>query len=103
MTKEKMIEKLAQELGNRDREDLCKVVSTKKFEEAFIDLDGYNLTCEPITINGQEFGNNTFFDLNYKSIATTIFKTPNGNCEVYECVDVWLDDLSSPILMNVIV
>jgi hypothetical protein len=96
-----IIIKLAIELAKRDREDLCRLVSTMKFEDALKKLNGFNLNVEPITMNGKFILNNTFFDVNYKSIATTIFMTPQGGCEVYDTVDVWIDDIDSPILYGV--
>lgn len=96
-----LIKKLAIELAKRDKEDLVNVVSTMKFEEAFKVLNGFNLTIDACVCQGDFLGNNVFFDVNYKSISTTIFMTTYGNCEVYDNVSVWLDDFSSPILENV--
>ena len=89
-----IIIKLATELAKRDREDLCRLVSTMKFEDAFKKLNGYNLDIDPSC-------HNKFFDVNYKSIATTIFMTSHGGCEVHDAVDVWIDDIVSPILQGV--
>ena len=96
-----IIIKLATELAKRDREDLWRLVSTMTFEDAFKKLNGYNLNIDPCFCCNKFIGNNTFFDVNYKSIATTIFMTSHGGCEVYDAVDVWIDDIESPILQGV--
>lgn len=93
MTEKEIIEKLARELGERDLETLNEFVLGKSFVQAFNELKGFNLTSDPITIDGKLMGFNTFFDLNFKSISTTIFMTEDGGCEVYECADVWLDEV----------
>ena len=98
-----IITKLATELAKRDREELCRLVSTMKFEDAFKKLNGYNLDVCVTTCNGEYMCNDMFFDVNYKSIATTIFMTPHGGCEVYEYVDVWVDGIDSPILQGELV
>jgi len=95
-----IIIKLATALAKRDREDLCRLASTMKFEDAFKKLNGYNLNIDPCFCGGEFIGNNTFFVVKYKSIITTIFMTSNGGCEVYDLVDVWIDDIDSPILQG---
>ena len=86
-----IIKGLATELAKRDRDSLIQKVSLLSFERAYEELNGYNLTIDEISMR------DVFFDCNYKSIATTIFRTEKGGCEVYETVDVWLSDISSPI------
>ena len=102
MEKEIII-KLATELAKRDREELCRLVSTMKFEDAFKKLNGFNLSIGPCFCGKKFFENNTFFDVNYKNIATTIFMTPHGGCEVYDTVDVWVDTIDSPIMQGLCV
>ena len=92
-----IIKGLATELAKRDRDSLVQKVSLLSFEKAYKELNGYNLSIDEITMRGKTIGFNVFFDCNYKSIATTIFRTEKGGCEVYETVDVWLSDISSPI------
>jgi hypothetical protein len=92
-----IIKGLATELAKRDRDSLIQKVSLLSFERAYEELNGYNLTIDEISMRGKTIGFNVFFDCNYKSIATTIFRTEKGGCEVYETVDVWLSDISSPI------
>lgn len=84
-----IIKALAIKLGTQDLESLRKEVSTMKFMEAYMKLGGYNINLT----DGEEF-----FDVNYKNISTTIYRTKRGNCEVSDKVDVWLSELSSPII-----
>ena len=58
--------------------ELCSLVSNMTYEEAFKKLNGYNLTADPITI------------VSYKHISTTIFRTDENGCEVWEEFDVHL-------------
>lgn len=92
-----IIKGLATELAKRDRDSLIQKVALLSFERAYKELNGYNLSIDEITMRGKTIGFNVFFDCNYKSIATTIFRTEKGGCEVYDTVDVWLSDISSPI------
>ena len=94
-----IIKGLATELAKRDRDSLCDLVSNLSFEMAYQKLNGYNLSVDEISMKGKTIGFNVFFDCNYKSITTTIFRTDDGGCEVYEVVDVWLSEISSPIEM----
>ena len=72
--------------------ELCSLVSNMTYEEAFKKLNGYNLTANPITIGEEEIliGINEFFDVSYKHISTTIFRTDENGCEVWEEFDVHL-------------
>lgn len=72
--------------------ELCSLVSNMTYEEAFKKLNGYNLTADPITIGEEEIliGINEFFDVSYKHISTTIFRTDENGCEVWEEFDVHL-------------
>lgn len=92
-----IIKGLATELAKRDRDSLAQKVALLSFERAYEELNGYNLSIDEISMRGKTIGFNVFFDCNYKSIATTIFRTDKGGCEVYDTVDVWLSDISSPI------
>jgi hypothetical protein len=92
-----IIKGLAAELAKRDRDSLIEFVSHLSFERAYAELNGYNLSIDEITCKEKTIGFNVFFDCNYKNIATTIFRTDDGMCEVYDTVDVWLSDISSPI------
>ena len=92
-----IIKGLATELAKRDRDSLIQKVALLSFERAYEELNGYNLSIDEISMRGKTIGFNVFFDCNYKSIATTIFRTEKGGCEVYNTVDVWLSDISSPI------
>ena len=92
-----MVKKLAFELGKRDYESLCGFVSTLTFEQAFNALNGFNLDVCICTQNDKYLDHCMFFDCNYKSISTTIFKTNNGKCEVCDTCSVWLDEYVNPI------
>lgn len=92
-----MIQKLALELVKRDYESLCTFVENLTFEQALKELDGFNLNVSISTINNIYIDNDVFFDCNYKAISTTIFRTEDGKCEVYENCELWLDDYSTPI------
>ena len=98
MTDERMIiNALAKEIAKRDLASLANFVSGMTFEQAFNVLNGFNLSSDPMMIGDKLLGFNTFFDLTYKSISTTIFKTEDGGCEVYDTADVWLLGVVSPI------
>ena len=88
-----IIKALAIKLGTQDLESLRKEVSTMKFIEAYMKLGGYNIHLT----DGEEF-----FDVNYKNISTTIYRTKRGNCKVSDKVDVWLSELSSRIITTTI-
>jgi hypothetical protein len=72
--------------------ELCSLVSNMTYEEAFKKLNGYNLTADPITFGEEErlIGINEFFNVSYKHISTTIFRTDENGCEVWEEFDVHL-------------
>lgn len=94
---QEIIKGLATELAKRDRDSLCNLVSDLTFEKAYAVLNGYNLSIEEMSVGNKTIGFNVFFDCNYKSICTTIFRTNDGGCEVYEICDVWLNNFTSPI------
>ena len=92
MDEKEIIKALAKELAKRDIDSLRREVSTMKFEEVYKKLKGYNL-CE---FSNTSIGDD-FFDVNYKNITATIYRTKRGFCEVSDAADVWLSDISSPI------
>ena len=80
----KQLEIMITAIIKQEYNDLCSLVSNMTYEEAFKKLNGYNLTADPITIGEEKrlIGINEFFDVNYKHINTTIFRTKNNGCEV---------------------
>ena len=83
---EKIIKDLSKELGKAHYLELTHLVCELSFEDAYKKLNGYNLD----DVEG-------FFDCNYKSIATTIWKAQFNKCIVNPAFDVWHDDIESPI------
>ena len=86
------VKELASSIGIIDHDELKNLVKNMSFEDAFKKLDSFNL--ENDYVDGAAIMR---FDLNYKSIATTIYKCGNG-CRVHNVIDVWLNNVSSPIL-----
>ena len=86
----KIIKSLAKDLGKVHYKELCHVVCELSFDEAFKQLGGYNYD----DVEG-------FFDCNYKSISTTIWRTKFNKCIVNIAFDVWHSDLSSPVCENI--
>ena len=70
----------------REYDELVRMTSNMKYEDAFKQLNGYNLTADPWTCgkNKELITVNEFFDVTYKHINTTIFRTENNGCEVWE-------------------
>jgi len=93
MEEEKIIMALATELAKRDLKALESFVCGMKFADAYKVLNGFNFSIW-IDEEGYE---GTSFDVNYKSITATIFRSDDGYCFVYDTCDVWLNDISSPI------
>ena len=89
----RIIKALAKELAKRDMKSLEEFVCGMKFKDAYRLLNGFNLDSW-----GDEEGeiSGSSFDVNYKSITTTIFDD-DGNCFLYDICDVWLPEYSSPI------
>ena len=56
------------------------------YENAFKALNGYNLTADPVVVGSTHelIAINEFFDVDYKHIHTTIFRTKDNKCEVWE-------------------
>ena len=73
----------------REYNELCNLVSDMTYEQAFKTLNGYNLTADPITMGKEKklIGINEFFEVTYKHISTTIFRTEDNGCEVWEEFD----------------
>ena len=90
---EEIIIALAKELAKRDLKSLEDLLCGMKFADAYRTLGGFNLE-DWVDEDGDECSS---FDVNYKSIATTIFKGEDGYCFVYDTFDVWLSDYSSPV------
>ena len=97
----KSLEEIAMEVARIDREELVNLVKNMRFEDALKQLNGINLQTIVTKVNDEVLGVNMAFDVNFKSISTTIFSTDNNRCEVYEFVDVWIDEISAPILEGV--
>ena len=70
----------------REYNELVRMTSNMKYEDAFKQLNGYNLTADPVTCgkNKELIAVNEFFEVIYKHINTTIFRTKNDGCEVWE-------------------
>ena len=73
-------------LAKKEHNELCELANDLTYIEAYNKLDGYNLTSEPITIGENEklLGINEFFDVKYKHIETSVFRTKGDKCEVWE-------------------
>lgn len=95
-----IINGLATELAKRDYKELFETISEMSFEDAFKKLNGFNLQVSVTTIGKSKtlMSADMMFDVNYKSICTTIYQTRHNKCELAESVDVWLDEFSSPII-----
>ena len=48
-----MVENILKSLVEKEYKELCAMVANMTYEEAFKKLDGYNLTADPITMDGQ--------------------------------------------------
>ena len=70
----------------REYNELVRMTSNMKYEDAFKQLNGYNLTADPVTCgkNKELITVNEFFDVTYKHIKTAIFRTEDNGCEVWE-------------------
>lgn len=89
----KIFENVVKNLAKKDYDSLREFVSTLKFEDAYKILNGYNLD----NVSTEDGNRQVFFDVNYESIATTIYKEPHfGGCVVNDTVDAWVSELSSP-------
>ena len=87
------VKALALSIGKIDHNELVNLVKNMSFEDAFKKFDSFDLENDY-----QEDGTAIMrFDVNYKSIATTIFRHGTG-CRVHNVIDVWVSNVSSPIL-----
>ena len=96
MNKEVMLKAMIAELAQSDLDALNVALKDKKYETAFKELDGFNLTSDPITCKDEFLGLNEFFDYNYKHLNGTIFRC-GDLCEIGENVDFWMRDCPSPV------
>ena len=71
----------------KEYNELCVKVSKMTYEEAFKKLNSYNLTAEAVTCNKELICISESFQVTYKHISTTIFRTKNNGCEVWEEFD----------------
>ncbi len=94
---ENLVKSLVSVIAHNDYVELCKVIGNKNFENALKALDGFNLSVGNCACDGQLIATDVFFDFNFRSLNGTIFRTPKGDCEIYECFAVWLDDFTTPI------
>lgn len=83
-----MTENILKAIATAEYAELCAMVADMSYENAFKKLDGYNLTADPIMVDGQWVSNNEFFDVKYKHIETSIFRTDDNKCEVWELFDL---------------
>ena len=76
----------------KEYNELVAMVSNMKYEDAFKKLNGCNLTADPIICgkDGKLIALNEFFDVTYKHISTSIFRTEDNGCEVWEEFNVHL-------------
>ncbi len=89
---------LIKEIAQRDYDQLSKKVADMTYENAFKELNGFNLSAEPCTCGNELLGIEEFFDFNFGCLNGTIFRTPDNGCELYEIFDFWVDSCcSSPI------
>ena len=71
----------------KEYNEFVAVVSNMKYEDAFKKLNGYNLTADPVTCGKELIYISESFQVTYKHISTTIFRTKNNGCEVWEEFD----------------
>ena len=83
---------LITELAKKDINELTELVNGVPFEDAYNKLGGFNLEMSPAFIDKELIGIDIFFDFNFNSINGTIFRKPNGMCELGETWDVWIGD-----------
>lgn len=76
---------------------LCEKIKSLSYETAFKALNGFNLSTEPITINGKFIGVSEFFDFNFGCLNGTIFRAKDNKCELYDTFDFWMANYATPI------
>lgn len=74
----------------KEYNELVTKTSKMTYEEAFKKLNGYNLSADPVTYGEDKrlICVSESFDVTYKHITTTIFRTEDNGCEVWEEFDV---------------
>lgn len=89
-TREKYDSVILRHIAEEEYSELCTKVKGMTYEEAFKTLDSSNLTADPIVIGktNELIGINEFFDVTYKHIRTSIFRTSDNKCEVWEEFDL---------------
>ena len=92
-----IIHNLVKEVAKNDYLSLANKVKNMTFENAFKELNGFNLDVSISTCKGELISHSLMFDFNFGHLNGTIFKDSKGMCEIYECFDFWMDDISSPI------
>jgi len=70
--------RIAAQVAYNDWKELQDKIKGMGFNQAYKELNGYNLDYDG-------------FDCNYKSIAVSIFKTENGYCRLGKKCEVWYD------------
>lgn len=84
----KITNQLIKEIAKRDYIALTNIIKNRSYGEAYKKLDGFNLSAEPSTINGEVYGIVEFFDFQYGCLYGTIFRVPNNKCELYTTFEI---------------
>ena len=88
---------LISELAKRDFNVLKVLLENVPFEDAFKNLNGFNLSVESYRKDDDECVIETFFDFNFGCLNGTIFRTKDNMCDLLTFFDVWIDDVNTPI------
>jgi len=100
--KKDIIHNLIKEVAKNDYLALANKVENITFENAFKELNGFNLNVNFNTCKGELISHSLKFDFNFGHLNGKIFKDSKGMCDIYECFDFCMDDISSPIATMVI-
>ena len=80
-------------LAKKEYNELCALVGNVTYAKALTmnELHPNNITADLMSNDGDKITYNEFFDVKYKHIRTSIFRTEDNKCEVFENFEVVFD------------
>lgn len=98
-TNEEIISSLATELAKVQLLEVGNIIDEcETFEDIYNKLGGFNLDVSGSFMKEELIYVGLQFDFNYKNLNGTIFyDIKTQNYEIYQRVDVWVDEISNPV------
>lgn len=91
---------LIAELAKRDFNVLKVLLENVPFDDAYMKLGGFNLSAESYR-KDDECVIDIYFDFNFACLNGTIYRTPDGLCELSNRYDIWVNEIETTPIANV--